>query len=244
MKQTREFTISLKIVTSTDLRRLGEVFQRQQTLAKKSEYHSSMKYDVRFSDETGIESDSTEVLDDGALTGFPSRPIAVRMTFFNFSLSRSVSLSLTHGESTHNNSVAVGGSESAWVTETFDALRRIIDGMHPQESRVRNHSRTIVLLFATSYACLIRLFTDALRPVIVSGFGVPTIPDSLRFLGSLPSWFDYVLNGFAGLFLGEVLLRARILRMWPSIEFQFGLRHLLEEQRKRSIVVPGIQTKQ
>jgi hypothetical protein len=71
MKQSRELRISNKIVTSADLRRLGEIFQKQSSLAKKSEHHFSVEYSVGFADGTTITSDTSDTLDDDTLTAFP-----------------------------------------------------------------------------------------------------------------------------------------------------------------------------
>jgi hypothetical protein len=95
MNQTRKISISSKIFTVKDLQRIAGIFDKQMTLAEKSQHHARVSYSVTFSDDTILESDSPDLFLEESLT-LPARPEAVQMAFHNYKLGRDVQFAVRH----------------------------------------------------------------------------------------------------------------------------------------------------
>ncbi len=215
MKSSREFLISNKVITSADLRRIGSIVDKQGSLATKSGHHFSLEYTVKFADRTTINSDSNDAFDDETLTAFPARPIEVSIAFYNYSLKRSISISLAHGDSPIYNRVSISAIESAWLADTFDALKRCIDGLRPQELWVRRYRTPLLFLCAVSYTCLIGLFVQGLGFAVISSISPQKLsalrsdgpPVFLRLIAATPDWVIALPNAVVGfLFIGPTIL--------------------------------------
>ena len=60
VKTTRTIKVAGIVLTSADLRRIAKLFQKQSGLAEKSGHRASTEYQVKFDDDTELESDSPE----------------------------------------------------------------------------------------------------------------------------------------------------------------------------------------
>jgi hypothetical protein len=221
--------------------RIAKILDGQEKPAEDSRV--STEYEVRFDDNTTIESDSPEVFSDEALTA-PARPVAIRMAFHDYARGRHLSLAVNHGDATYGNVATISGSDPSWLSENFLALKDALDRARPQNLWVRRHQTLLVNLIALGIGSLVMLVIDALvltfgRALGLSDIISPLPPDSpwLRVLISAQP-FLYVAGWFwrwaLGLFWGAFEVRRWLLAMWPAIEFDFGLPHFQTEKRKRS----------
>ena len=238
MKQTRKIIISEKVFTSEDLRRIAKIFEKQRTLAAKSGHHFSVTYEVKFSDNTTLETDSPELFADESLAG-PGRPVGVRMSFQNYALNRHLAISIDHGDSYFSaNAAVISANESAWLSENFLALKEAIDRAAPQSFWLRRHETLLVNLLALGLGSLGTLIINLAVNILFPHFrGVlprpPRPSEQLRQL-LLPMYIvQWVVAWGWGFFLGAFGVRRWLLSMWPSIEFDFGLDHLKTERVKR-----------
>ena len=58
MKQTRKIIISEKVFTAKDLQRLAQIFEKQRTLTSHANNHINISYQIMFSNNTSLETDS------------------------------------------------------------------------------------------------------------------------------------------------------------------------------------------
>ena len=246
MNQTRKISISEKVFTIEDLRRIAAIFDKQSLLAKKSDHHASVEYSIRFSDDTTYQSDSPDLFSDGALT-VPARPVAIQMSFRNYKLGRHISLSIDHGDSSYGNLAVVSASEPEWLSQNFLSLKETLETVRPQTVWLKNHRTLLLNLIAVGIGSLgmsaIDLLVNALTHVVdLSGVIKPLAPDSpWRPLISDASLLLYGVKWtwrwFAGFFWGAFWVRRWLLSVWPSIEFDFGLPHLQTERKKRERLI-------
>ena len=82
MKVTKRITIRDRVFSISDLKNIAAIFAAQQELANRSKHLSYAKFIFQFSDNTSIESKSTEIVDSAVLDG-PGRPYSVRFSFRN-----------------------------------------------------------------------------------------------------------------------------------------------------------------
>lgn len=60
MKETRKLQIRDKVFKIDDLKRLAGVFEEQSASAKENEEHHSIEYELHFSDDTTVESETLD----------------------------------------------------------------------------------------------------------------------------------------------------------------------------------------
>ncbi len=222
MRQTRKIAVSERVFTSQDLLRIAKIFAEQD---KPPEQHVSTEYEVKFEDNTTIESDSPDVFSDESLTA-PARPVAIRMWFRNYALGHHISLSLEHGDASYGNVGIVSASEP-----------------RPQEFWFRRHKVLLLNLIALGIGSLGTLIIDLAGVFLgkVLGFQefvVPLPPDSpWRQILSAAQPMLYAAGWLwrwaAGFFWGAFEVRRWLLATWPGIEFEFGLPHLQAEKVRR-----------
>jgi hypothetical protein len=259
VNQTRKISISDRVFTIEDLRRVAAIFDKQSLLAKKSDHDASVKYSVTFSDDTTYESDSPDLFSEGSLA-VPARPVEIKMSFRNYKLGRHISLSLSHGDSSYGNVAVVSANEPEWLRQNFLTLEETLQTVRPQTIWLRRHRTLLLNLIAVGIGSLGMWVVDLLTNVLTHGIDLsgiikPLPPDSpwRRVISDgAPllygmKWMWYWVVGF---FWGAFAVRGWLLRVWPSIEFDFGLAHLKTERKKRRrllavatlIVIPIIRS--
>ncbi|MGB4781515.1 hypothetical protein [Candidatus Methylomirabilis sp.] len=240
MKQTRTIGISDRVFTSQDLARIATIFQNQADVSGGEQGRCA--YEVGYDDRTTVESDTAEVFSEESLNA-PARPIAIRMSFRDYSRGRNLSLSLDHGDSAYRNAAVVSGSEPAWLAETFLALKEALDRTKPQEHWLRRHPTLLLNLIALGIGSLGVLLIDLVLTLFFNGLHLERVISPLPvtspwrqvFAEATPAlyvagWFWRWLCGYMW---GAFAVRRWLLATWPTIEFDFGLAHLHEEKQRR-----------
>ena len=241
VNQTRKLTISGKVFTIKDLRRVAEVFDKQASLAKRSDHHASTEYAITFSDDTTYQSDSIDLFSEASVA-FPARPVKIAMSFRNFKLGRHISLTLDHGNASYGNLATISGSEPEWVLQNFQILKEALDAVRPQAAWLRNHQTLLLNLIALGIGNALVWAIGLVMDPLMKGIPVQKLPPESPWrqalLQSLPLlycilWLMYWLTGICWAFG----VRDWLLRVWPSVEFDFGLEHLKAERAKRTRLV-------
>lgn len=246
MKQTRRYSIEKKVFTLEDLRRISTIFERQGQLAKKSDHHHGLTYNLHFADNTSFEADSAAILEDGSIVD-TKRPVKVEFSFHNYSLDRSLAFSLTHGISDYGNGIVVRGPELDWVNDNFTRLKDAIDAAKPQECWLANRPAIPMNLFAVGIGSLGMLLIDIFISLIMPDVPLTVSPEThakmqaLRgFILSHRAWFYFLgwfWRWFVGYAWGAIPLTNWFLRAWPNIELDFGADHLKQEKSRRKRIL-------
>ena len=245
MKETRRLQIKDKVFRIVDLKRLAAVFEEQADLAKQIETNYSIQYELHFSDGTTFESESVNLLENDIL--FTSkRPISIQFSYHNYSLSRRVSLSLDHGDSSYGNTIIVSGQEREWVNDIFARLDQALQGAIPQESWIKRHPTLTLNIIALGigtfgYHLINTILNLAFANVDLAKHIKPPQEGSfLHFLVQVIKsniWFFYIVKWVSkwllGFFWGAFEVRRWFLNLWPSIELDMGPEHLKIEKNKR-----------
>ena len=152
MRQTRRSQISHRIFTIDDLKRIAGVFHKQAELARRSNHHYSVEYNLHFADGTSFESDTPEVLDDIAVQ--IKRPVRVTFDFWNYALGRRLAFAITHGESDYGNEFWVRAEELTWLNDNFARLEEFVNGARPQSFFFARHPNVLRNLLAVGIGSL------------------------------------------------------------------------------------------
>jgi hypothetical protein len=67
LKETRKLHIKDKVFKIDDLKRFALIFEEQANLAGQNEEHNSLEYELHFSDDTTVESEALDILEDDIL---------------------------------------------------------------------------------------------------------------------------------------------------------------------------------
>lgn len=248
MKQTKKIIVENRIFTLDDLKRIAEVFDEQQKRARRSNHHATTTYEVQFSDNTSIESDSTEILNDNVFDA-PGRPVELRFTFHNHSIDRHMSFSISHGDSTYGNTASITAAETTWVNDNFAKIKKAIDTAKPQTFWFRSHPALLLHFLSFGLGSLFLMTVTALAWAIVLLSGTQDLKISVSDewkaifftftpLWYIPKWWFLWFVGFPWAFG----LRDWLFRLWPNIEIDLGVEHLKTEriQRRRLVTVLSV----
>ncbi len=241
MKQTRKIIIRDRIFSIDDLKRVASIFKTQQGLAKKADHHATTDFEIQFSDNTSVESDSTEILNDSVLTG-PGRPVDVRFSFHNYSLNRRVSFAISHGDSTYGNIASVSADDHRWLSDIYVSLQNAIETAKPQTMWFRRHPGILLHLVALGAGSLMILVFTTIIQLSVMLLDLDTVitptPDESKWkeLLSRVAPLLYILIWFMRWMAGlpwAFDIRSWLLRLWPNIELDVGTEHLKVEKLQR-----------
>ena len=241
MKQTRSILISDKVFTSQDLMRIARIFNEQEPVAKQDQV--STQYEVTFDDDTRFESETPEVLQEESLTAY-GRPVAIEMSYRNYTRNRYMFLSLNHGDSSRRNRAEVSASGPTWLNANFQSLHDALNRVRPQQIWFHRHPYLLLNLIAFGIGCAFFLLMDAFDWLIVKigwhdvifqapASWIPVLTKLLPFLIIA----DLLLRWVVGLAWGAFGVQRWLLAAWPSIEFDFGLPHLQIEKIRRQRLV-------
>jgi len=246
LRETRRITIADKVFTANDLWRLATILEKQRALAKGTEQHFEVSFSIAFENRITREADSPEILTEEELNA-SSRPIAVEMSFNNFTLKRSVSIRLMHGNFPSFNTIVVSGSESRWLNRAFSDLQEAIARVAPQKVWLARYQVILTLLIALfmghSVSALLKLFVDLLvrysHPVTVAA---PTwIHQIFELIAASPVisiLLSITWRLVLGMSWGAPALTSWIISLWPSVEFDFGLEHVkVEKSRRKKLAI-------
>jgi hypothetical protein len=241
VKQTRKVRISEKVFTAADLLRLAKVVDIPKDGTSRD--HVLTVFKVKFSNETVLESDTSDVLQEESLTAY-DRPIGIEMSYSNITKQNYMSVSLSHGEHSFGNEASVSGADITWVNANFQLVQDALRAVRPQHVWVRRHETLLLNLIALGIGSAGFLMFDLVGWLIfkaVAWRGVVLHPPSLPlWLSSLlpvlePAFviFNWLWRWVLGLSWGAFAVRDWLLALWPSIEFDFGQPHRQAEKIKR-----------
>ncbi len=221
--QSRKIFIRDRVFSLANLKRVSDVFEKQLLLEPKTDQNAYITYEIHFSDNTSIESDSNEIINEGALTR-PGRPVNMRFHFRNRNYTRLLDFSISHGNSTYDNYASVSSDNSSWMNDNFAELEKEIETAKPQDHWCRRH-KTLLLIFIA--AGVWSLFSACCNGLWLFFF---------RYLDKLESLEYFLIIGCSLIPSGFLLafsIRSRLLSLWPSIELDIGSEHLKMEKKRR-----------
>jgi hypothetical protein len=120
-KQTRRIIIEDKVFKAEDLRRIARIFEKQRHLVDGTACDTTVSYQISLRDDTTFESDSQLLFSDESLTT-AARPMAIGMSFRNYSKNCYLRVSIRHGDKGYGNEAEISGTDLAWVRENFLAV--------------------------------------------------------------------------------------------------------------------------
>jgi len=239
LKQTRTLLIKDRVFTSKDLVRLSKIIEDRGAPIKGE--HTTTGYEIRFDDNTKVESDSPEILHEEWLTERP-RATAIAMRYRSYTLERFISVDLTRGDTWGRSEAEVGGRDTDWVNSKFFALEQALKLARPQNIWLLRHPDLVLHIIALGLGSLVALTARIFGFVLAKLIPPPTITFTLPFsvdTSKFPSlWLvfymlKWVWVWFLGICWGAFPIRRWLFNLWPTIEFDFGLPHFQIEKIRR-----------
>lgn len=234
MKTTRKKIIRNKIFSKEDVKNLWTKIKSEYDVSQKEKNHSSLEIEINCIDGISYESETDDLLQDGDVID-NKKCSTIGIEYHDYKLNRRISLNLSHGDK-YGNGLIVRG-DKYWVSGTFDLLNDIIEAVRPQEHWFVKYKTLILHIGAIAFGFFIYTLLD-LIPIGTNeepSINILKIRDFLHsniiFL-SLIRTLLFWLQGILPLWW----LRDWVLKLWPSIELDFGPEHKKSEKRRRKRV--------
>jgi len=231
MKETRRKIIKDKIFTKDDIRNIYKIVK---------EIHnnkSSLELELNCQDGSSYESESDDLLNDGDIVD-TKRCASVNIEYHDYNLERRISIMLRHDDGIYYNGLIVSGLDRNWVSGTFDRINTTIDSVKPQQHWFIRYKSIILHVSAfffglMFYRILCVLLYQHIEPIDTPSEIIKAIRD---FLHKYPFVRHTILGTCFWLqgFFPVLYLRGWVLKLWPSVEFDFGPEHQKYEKNKRN----------
>lgn len=231
MKTTRKKIIQGKIFTKENIRSLWAKIKLEYDNSRKEENHSSIKIEINCIDGISYESETADLIQDGDVID-NKRCSNINIEYHDYQQEKRISLNISHGVG-YGNDLMVRGDKN-WVAGTFDSLDDIIESAKPQEHWFIKYKTVILNLGAITFGYFIYKLLD----IISIGTNenpsanVMRIRDFLHSNIILLNIIKIIIFWLQGIF-PLWWLRDWALKLWPSVEFDFGPEHKKIEKNRR-----------
>lgn len=235
MKETKRKIIEGKVFTKNDIRNIWKVVNEEYTISKQNKNHVLFELELNCKDWTSYESESDDLLNDGDIID-TRKCISISIEYHDYDLDRRISTALKHGNN-NNNGLLVSGLDRNWVAGTFDKIYSIVDSAKPQEHWFIQYKSLILHIGALIFGFLLVEISDILFSPFVDPVKNPS-EKVLEIRNFLNEYFvvKYIIIGilyWSGGIFPILFIRDWVLKLWPSVEFDFGPEHQKSEKNKR-----------
>lgn len=230
MKETRRKIIKDKIFTKDDIRNIYKIVKEI------NNNKSSLELELNCQDGCSYESESDDLLNDGDIID-TKRCASVSIEYHNYDLERRISITLRHGMD-YGNEFIVSGLDRNWVSGIFDRINTTINSVKPQKHWFVQYQSIILHVSAFFFGLMFFRILDVLLFQHIEPTDTPSeIIKAIRdFFHKYPFVRHTILGTcfwFQGIF-PVLILRGWVLKLWPSVEFDFGPEHQKSEKNKRN----------
>jgi hypothetical protein len=236
MKEIRRKIIEDKIFTKSDIRNIYKIVNSEYEYSKKAKNHSSLELELNCQDRTSYESESDDLLNDGDIID-TKRCVSVSIEYHDYNLERKISVTLKHGRD-YNNEFIVSGLDRNWVSGIFDRIDTTIDSVKPQKHWFIQYKSIILHVSAFFFGLMIYRILDILWYQHIESINTPSeIIQAIRDFIHKYLFVLYTIQGILFWLQGVFpvwYLRDWVLKLWPSVEFDFGPEHQKSEKNKRN----------
>ena len=164
----------------------------------------------------------------------------ITMHYHDYDAGKDILINLVQGQNLYsNNNLKVEGSDSKWVDTNYQKFKEIFDSVKPQNNFFLKHNRLIFHFCSVNVGFMILKFIVWLY----NYFNVETSSDYepgllLIMIENVP-FFRYVLLVLMSWMFGAWMLYLfwdMLMKLWPSIEFDFGPEHLKIQKNRRNTI--------
>jgi len=245
MKESRRLKIESKVFEKKNILSLAEKLKSEYIEAQKQGDNSSLTYQIACSDNTTYESETLDLFDDEGIIDI-KRSTAIEMTYWNHTQDKHINISLVHGGG-YSDGAIIRGCNKDWVRGVFTDIKEKFDSIKPQANWILKHKTLLLHLLAlgagvVTYFVIWLIFYRNIEPIENPSEQVKAIRLFFKarpLIAGLLNWFLFWVMGI-GTWAFPVW--SWLLKLWPTVEFDFGPEHMkLEKQRRiRTILVFSI----
>jgi len=235
MKETREKEIKNKVFSKKDICAIWKKINDEYKSSKQSGNHTSFKLTINCEDGTRYESEDSDLLNDGGIIDL-KKSESISFDYCDYELERRISITLRHGD--YGSELVVTGKDRGWVAGVFDELDTVLNSLKPQESWLMRYKVLTLHLVALGVGFAIYSMFDLLwyrhiTPLENPSKNILVIREFLQQNYLFNTLIDVFLFWLQGIF-PALWLQEWILKLWPSVEFDFGPEHQKIEKMRRN----------
>jgi len=226
MELSTSLEIKNKSFTKKDIINISKlIYKEYQELDTENVKYSFFSFIVTCEDSTTYSQDNLEILEEGNILDLKKvNKIEITLTSFKDKIVKKINLILDLSEYEFEKSIFEISGEKRWATNIFEEMNIIINAVKPQETYLKDYKYLVIFFLSLSLGSLV-LFISRL---IFNG--IDEILSNINLFGK--SFIIFLL----GIFSGGPSLYGKILKLYPSIEFDFGPEHFNIVKRKRKVL--------
>ncbi|MFA5047623.1 MAG: hypothetical protein WC516_01135 [Patescibacteria group bacterium] len=223
MKETRRKTISNKIFTKIDIRNIYKAVYEEYKTSDVQSAGLSIRLLLDCQDGVRYESESDELLSDGDIIDI-KKCTSINIEYYDYKSNKYISVIIRHGDSDYYNDFTVSGSDRNWVSGTFDRINIVIGAIKPQSCWLKKFKSLMLYASAILLAVGVYKIIYILLYQYIRSAAQP--PQTIKVI--IEIFFFWLLALFPILIIEDW-----VLKLWPSVEFDFGPEHQKAEKNKR-----------
>lgn len=221
MEETRTISIDRKVFNKKDIEVVSKIFTDEYQSSNEKKNSTTLAFTYKFLG-SSIQSESPDMFDDHGILDM-KKTLSIDFTFFDHTDGKYINFTITHGNY-GSNQFKIRGNGDIWARHIADSFVDLLASLKPQ-SNIRKHEYSIafILAFLISFTIVFYIYKIIGRPMAVKLNHSTTLGQLYILLFSI--W----LIGYAI----ACTITNWLVKLWPSIEFDFGPEHMKFEKNKK-----------
>lgn len=246
MKETRKISINNKVFQKRDLELINKIFIDEYNQSKDLGNNISFKFSCYFDDSTSLELSEPNMFKDNDFLD-RRKSIKVSYSFYDFTDSKDISFVVKHGNSDLSE-VEIIGEDCKWVGYMFDLFNEKLKLIQSQENFILKYKKiiNIVLSIVLGFYLLKYIYNPILGIFIdnsTTPYWVIRVKELIKqneILGYSVLYIIFITGCYIVGYPPQDSLMKWVLKLWPSIEFDFGPENKKIEKKRRTRVMAVI----
>lgn len=237
MITTKKIQIKNKVFTKNDIFLLSKVFQDEHDKNNQDEY-KNLTYTLKCDFENEHQFNSLDELKNS--NKLDLKKVSVIEIELYTHHTENINLSIEHiiDDSIHNK-IIVKGPNELLVNGLIGKFSEILESVRPQKTLLNEYENSFLGLVAVAIGYIIifiiAFFINNPNPPIQEA-------ETSVFLKAIENnlILEYAVKISVYWFIGitfAIIIKEKSLKLWPSIEFDFGPEHLKKEKKKRNVYI-------
>ena len=231
IQETRQLTLSFKVVRLEDLRAFATIAFEEFQRCKQEDKYASFSIRVVCENDTVFTGSDLELF-EATSPILNHRVTSIKIDTRSSSERYRIDMTFAHGSYSHTNYIQISGDNSLWVNGVLAKFHDVVNRITPQTRFFDRYFWLVWVLLSLGIGLL--LFHPFIR--FVALVTTPTTPSKLDLAINKSEFLQWVAKVIFSLVLGFYpagFLAAKLRSLWPVVELQVGPEHAFIERKRR-----------